>query len=89
MVNGPDEQPLNLSVEQAYEAAYRFVAQYYNRERIVPFMLMLRSMGWEEFDDHHITNDPASWSEWEACVRETLDGEPLPKISPPSATARR
>jgi hypothetical protein len=33
-----------LTVEQAYDAAYRFVAQHDERERIVPFMLMLGSM---------------------------------------------
>ena len=33
-----------LTTEQAYEAAYRFVAQYNERERIVPLMLMLTSL---------------------------------------------
>jgi hypothetical protein len=41
----PDETDTpTLTAEQAYEAAYRFVAQYYERERIVPFMLMLTAM---------------------------------------------
>jgi cold shock CspA family protein len=39
-------------------------------------------MGWQEYQDHHVTNDPASWSEWEDCVRQTLGGEPLPEMSP-------
>jgi|SRR5664279_1482453 hypothetical protein len=33
--------PNVLTPEQGYEATYRFVAQYYERERIVPLMLML------------------------------------------------
>ena len=36
---------LRLTTEQAYESAYRFVAQYYKREPIVPFMLMLVTKG--------------------------------------------
>jgi hypothetical protein len=48
-----------LTVEQAYEAAYRFVAQYYERERIVPLMLMLTAM--TPTTDRERTNDPASW----------------------------
>jgi len=36
--------PNVLTPEQGYEATYRFVAQYYERERIVPLMLMLTSM---------------------------------------------
>ncbi len=68
-----------LTVGQAYEAAYRFVAQYYERERIVPLMLMLHAM--RPVDDHYLTNDPASWSDWERCVQETLHGEPLPSPS--------
>lgn len=33
-----------LTQSQAYEAPYRFVAQHYERERIVPLMLMLVAM---------------------------------------------
>jgi hypothetical protein len=67
---------LLLTTEQAYESAYRFVAQYYKREPIVPFMLMLVSM--EPKPDHYRTNDPASWTDWEKCVRQTLAGASLP-----------
>ena len=70
-----------LSVEQAYEAAYRFVAQYYERERIVPFMLMLTSM--TPTADRERTNDPASWSDWLRYVDDTLAGTPLPQPSAP------
>lgn len=71
-----------MTAEQAYEAAYRFVAQYYERERIVPFMLMLTAM--QPVADPLRTNDPASWSDWEKCVEETLGNQPLPELSPPS-----
>jgi hypothetical protein len=70
-----------LSTHQAYEAAYRFVAQYYERERIVPLLLMLVAM--EPKADHYLTNDPASWSDWEKCVELTLADAPLPVLSPP------
>ena len=69
-----------LSEEQAYEAAYRFVAQYYERERIVPLMLMLHAM--EPADDPYRTNDPASWADWLRCVDETVRGGPMPQIPP-------
>ena len=32
MSNKPEEYPITLSTEQGYESAYRFVAQFYNRE---------------------------------------------------------
>lgn len=70
-----------LTSEQAYEAAYRFVAQYYERERIVPLMLMLTSM--RPTSDGYRTNDPAAWSDWERCVEETIAGSPLPEVSAP------
>lgn len=70
-----------LTTDQAYEAAYRFVAQYYERERIVPLMLMLISM--RPTPDESRSNDPAAWSDWERCVRETVAGSPLPEVSAP------
>jgi hypothetical protein len=70
-----------LTVEQAYEAAFRFVAQYYQRERIVPFMLMLTSM--TPTADRERTNDPAAWHDWLQCVEETLARNPLPELSAP------
>ena len=70
-----------LTTEQGYEAAYRFVAQYYERERIVPFMLMLTSM--TPTADRERTNDPAAWHDWLRCVEETLAGNPLPLPSAP------
>jgi hypothetical protein len=40
---GQSENP-PLTIDQAHEGAYRFVAQYYERERIAPFMPMQPSM---------------------------------------------
>ena len=80
----PDEtETPTLTVEQAYEATYRFVDQYYERERIVPFMLMLTAM--RPTTDSVRTNDPAWWSDWVHCVDETLAGTPLPEPSAPQA----
>jgi hypothetical protein len=75
------ERGPTLTERQAYEAAYRFVAQYYDRERIAPFMLMLVAM--EPQADQCATNDPASWADWQRCVRETLGGAPLPRLAKP------
>jgi len=68
-----------LTVEQAYEAAYRFVWQYYGRETSSESLaLMLVAM--EPVSDHARTNDPASWPDWKRCVAETLSGDPLPRF---------
>src|ERR1700733_13063668 len=64
--------PPALTPVQAYEAAYRFVAQYYERERIVPFMLMLTAVA--PTADRERTNDPVAWSDWLNGVKETLAG---------------
>ena len=76
-----EDVPNVLTPEQGYEATYRFVAQYYERERIVMLMLMLTSM--RPTPDEYRTNDPAAWSDWERCVQETLAGTPLPEVSEP------
>jgi hypothetical protein len=73
--------PMALTPEQGYEAAFRFVAQYYERERIVPLMLMLTSM--RPTADDQRTNDPAARADWERCIQETLAGSPLPELSAP------
>jgi hypothetical protein len=77
MPNSDDvgDDPL-LTPEQAYEAAYRFIWQYAEREPIEPFQLMLVAM--EPVPDPYRTSDPASWSDWERCVSDTLAGSPLP-----------
>jgi hypothetical protein len=30
--------------------------------------------------DEYRTNDPASWTDWLECVRETVEGPPLPRF---------
>ena len=45
------DEPL-LTLDEAYRATFHFVNQYYQREPIVPFMLMLNSMSaWSENGD--------------------------------------
>ena len=72
-----------LSPQQAHQAAYRLVARYYEYERIMPILRLLEAISWT--DDH---SDPgerawAVWAVWQDCVQETLDGAPLPQLSPP------
>jgi len=70
-----------LTGAQAYEAAYRFVWQYRERERKPgPESLDLMLVHMEPVADYAKTNDPAAWSDWEKCVEETLRGEPLPRF---------
>jgi hypothetical protein len=57
------------------------MAQYNERERIVPLLLMLVAM--EPKADLYLTNDPTSRSDWEKCVDLTLADAPLPVLSPP------
>lgn len=75
-MNKPD-----LTVAQAYEAAYRFVAQYRERERQPgPESLDLMLVHMEPVEDDARTNDPAAWSDWQRCVEQTLRGETLPRF---------
>jgi hypothetical protein len=76
----PPDTPTKITPEQGYQAAFRFVANY-DRERIVPLMLMLTSM--RPTPDEQRTNDPSALSDWERCVEETLAGSPLPQVSAP------
>lgn len=70
------KEPL-LTVSEAYEAAYRFVSQYFDRERSSEALqLMMVSM--EPVNDHARTSDPASWQDWLACV-DDVGKAPLPK----------
>jgi hypothetical protein len=82
-----DDQPLrerSLTIVEAYDAAERFVAQYYDREPVEPLFRLLLNMSLTSTDCYPPrTTDPASWSDWERCVQEMLDGEPLPEWSPP------
>jgi hypothetical protein len=76
-----DKTPELLTIEQAYEAAFRFVWQYYEREPSSESLaLMLVAM--QPASDSAKTNDPASWSDWERCVDETLRSAALPGFEP-------
>lgn len=70
-----------LTAAQAYEAAYRFVAQYREREREPgPDSLDLMLVHMEPVEDDARTNDPAAWDDWRRCVEQTLRGDPLPRL---------
>ena len=75
----PDNTDRSVTAEQAYEAAYRFVWQYYQREpESVGLGLLVVAM--QPVTDHHKTNDPASWEDWLHCVEQTLSGDPVPRL---------
>jgi hypothetical protein len=72
-----------LSSRQAHEAAYRFVAAYYDYERIVPIRQLLEAIA---LTGEHSASDETRWTPWTAwtaCVQATLEGEPLPDLPPP------
>ena len=68
-----------LRSDEAYEAAYRFVARYYDYTRTTPILKLLEAFS-------ATTEHPAFSQEpslvWKACVEETLDGAPLPELPP-------
>lgn len=66
-----------LTVKEAYEAAYRFVSQYRDRDReSESLQLMLVSM--EPVDDYAMSADPASWEDWLTCVND-VGKQPRPR----------
>jgi hypothetical protein len=71
-----------LSPRQAYVAAYRFIAGYYDYERTAPILRVLQAISWT--GDHPESNQEA-WPMWKACVQETRDAAPLPELPPPWA----
>jgi hypothetical protein len=75
-------QSQELSSQQAHEAAYRFVARYYDYERIAPLLRMLQDIAWRHDDPD---SNREAWASWQVCVQETLDGAPLPDVPPPWA----
>jgi hypothetical protein len=78
----PDEPMLTL--DEAYRAAFHFIKQYYEREPITPFVLMLHSMTpWAENGNLRQTSDPATWHDWMSSVNAALASEELPDISGP------
>ena len=77
------DEPL-LTLDEAYRATFHFINQYYEREPIVPFMLMLSSMtAWTPGGDPHQTSDPATWDDWMASVRAARESDHLPEIRTP------
>jgi hypothetical protein len=71
-----------LTATQAYEAAFRFVFQYRERERQPgPETLDLMLVHMEPVADHMRTSDPAAWSDWQQCVEQTLRGDPVPTFT--------
>jgi hypothetical protein len=74
-------EDLQLTQAQAYEAAYRLIWQYMEREPdpdAVSLQEMLVSL--EPTNDPARASDPAAWSDWLGCVHDTLDGLPLPRF---------
>lgn len=69
----------HLTLDEAYRAAFHFIRQYYEREPMVPFMLMLHSMTPSApGSDPRSTSDPATWDDWMASVTAALASEVLP-----------
>lgn len=78
-----DDEPL-LTLDEAYRATFHFISQYYEREPITPFLLMLVSMTrWTPGGDPRQTNDPATWHDWIASVRAARESDQLPDIRAP------
>ena len=75
-----DDEPL-LTLDEAYRATFHFIHQYYQREPIVPFQLMLTSMtSWTPGGDPRQTSDPATWHDWMASVSAARESEHLPEL---------
>lgn len=74
------DQSQGLSALQAHEVAYRFVARYYDYERIVPILHLLKAIS---STGDRPDRDEEAWGRWQVCVQETLDGAPLPELPPP------
>jgi hypothetical protein len=72
----------DLTWQQAHETAYRFVARYYDHERTGAIRQLLEAVAWA---GEHPKSNKKGWVAWQTCVRETLDGDPLPDLPPPWA----
>jgi hypothetical protein len=68
-----------LTLDEAYRATFHFIAQYYEREPIEPFLLMLSSMtSWNLDGPMRQTSDPATWNDWiKSVARGISSDEPL------------
>jgi hypothetical protein len=74
----PDDD-VPLTVDQAYEVAFRYVMQYLAREPgSVSLQDMAIAMEPTGTDDPSRSNDPASWEDFLECVRETRAHRRLP-----------
>jgi hypothetical protein len=70
-------EPL-LTIDEAYRAAWRFIAQYATREPVESarrFRLLLGNM---ELDGPRQTCEPAAWHDWVASVDGALASTALP-----------
>jgi hypothetical protein len=82
----PDEPMLTL--DEAYRATFHFIHQYYEREPIVPFMLLLSSMtAWSDNGNLRQTDDLATWHDWMKSVQAArISDAPLTiQVSPREA----
>jgi hypothetical protein len=68
-----------LTLDEAYRATFYFIAQYFEREPIEPFLLMLSSMtAWNPGGPLRQTADPATWDDWMKSVARAISSdEPL------------
>jgi hypothetical protein len=69
-----------LTLQHAYEAAYRLLAHYYDFERTAPLLRLLQTIAWTGGSPG---SNAEAWAVWQDCVRQTLDGAPLPELPPP------
>jgi hypothetical protein len=69
-----------LSARQAHEAAYRFVARYYDYERSASILRLLEAIS---SPGDHPNPEDETWVPWRQCIQETLDGAPLPELPSP------
>ena len=74
------ENEPQLSLDEAYRAAFHFINQCNARERVTPFMPMLHSMG---LAGQRETNDPATWQDWFASLDNAVGSPDLPALHPP------
>jgi len=75
-----DSEPL-LTLDEAYRATFHFIHQYYKREPIDPFLLMLVAMTpWTPGGNPRQTDDPATWDDWIKSVQAARESEELPAL---------
>jgi len=76
-----ESEAAGLSSKQAREVAYRFLARYYDYERIAPILRLLQTVSWSR---ERPSAEAWAVSElWEVSLEETLADAPLPELPPP------